>query len=75
MYHSGYVLSHDSDFDNAMWLMIPVEVYRNGELVDRGIILRHSEFCVRFAPNDRAHVKTTNEFRIITLQDLQKDRK
>lgn len=70
MYKTGYVLTHPVDYDNAMWFRCLVEVWRDNQMIDRGLILRHSEFCVRLAPDDRAHVKETNEFRIGELPEL-----
>lgn len=70
MYKTGYVLTHPVDYDNSMWFPLVVEVWRGEHMIDKGLILRHSEFCVRMAPDDRAHVKETNEFRIGELSEL-----
>lgn len=72
MYPVGYVLDHECDFDNTMWLMLPVEVISDGKVIDRGMILRYSEFIVRLAPDDRPHYKDMNLFRITTMEELKK---
>lgn len=75
MYPTGYVITNDVDFDNAILFLIPVEVYRDGKLIDCGFILRHSDFVVRFATPDRTYVKASHEFRIKTLEDIRNEQK
>jgi hypothetical protein len=38
MFQPGYMLATDADYDNAMYLQIPVNVWRCGNLLGSGVI-------------------------------------
>ncbi|NHN31220.1 hypothetical protein [Paenibacillus agricola] len=47
MFNSNQILSSSVDFDNAMFLGSNIEVYQDGEPIDRGgQILKHTDDCV-----------------------------
>lgn len=49
MYRSGSKLLHPIDFDNAIFFQLNVEVWQQGEPIDRGGLIKdHSETAVKF---------------------------
>jgi len=56
-------LKSPADFDNAMYLAVPVSVWQNGEIIDYGgPIQKHTTEAVYI--NNGYYLKATCEFRV-----------
>lgn len=63
MYKSGFVLTSEIHFDNAMFFALPVTVWQYDELIEfGGPIESHNEDAVKI--NGAYYLKATCEFRI-----------
>jgi hypothetical protein len=63
MLKSGSVLQTEADFDNAMWIGLPVSVWQAGEILDYGgPIEQHTTDAVRI--NGAYYLKAVCEFRV-----------
>lgn len=63
MFKRAQRIRTDADFDNAMFLAVPVEVWQRGELIDYGgPIQRHTNEAVYI--QESYYLKGSCEFRI-----------